>query len=541
MMTGARSTAMESGFTINDLRGILRRRWWIGALCLIVGVPVSVAIALALPPVYASSAKILVESQVIPEALARSTVADSAAERIQIIQQQLMTRQNLLEIAEQNRVFAGRSNMSPSDIVAMMTRATTIRGIASADRRDRAVTGMEIIFRADRAGIAAQVANDMVSRVLTQNAETRSDRASSTLAFFNQEVRRLELEVTARAAEIERFKSTSQNSLPETLTFRQSELSGLRDRQFSIAAQRASLEEQIRLVKQTLLLGAPSVAQLSPQERELAELRNQLVAQRATLNDTHPLIRQLRAQIAALEISLTTMTTDAVDGDGEGVDPGSRRVAEMEAQLVALERQLAILDDQEATITQRMAALEESIARTPTVQIQLQALERAYETLQQQLREATEKRSQAELGERLEASQQAERFQVIEQAVASDRPISPNRPMIMAAGVVGSGGLGVALMLFFEFLRRPLRTPLDVERRLDFRPIAAIPYIRSEREIARGRLWRRTAAVAALVGPSAAMIAVHLFVMPLPDLATRLVDATGLSSMIETVSRRFGG
>jgi len=58
-----------------------------------------------LPPVYEASAKILVESQLIPIDLAQPTVTANALERVQAIEQRLMTRDNLLDIVRKFDLF----------------------------------------------------------------------------------------------------------------------------------------------------------------------------------------------------------------------------------------------------------------------------------------------------------------------------------------------------------------------------------------------------------------------------------------------------
>jgi uncharacterized protein involved in exopolysaccharide biosynthesis len=59
-------------------------------------------IAAILPPVYRSEASMLVEPQQIPGDLAETTVPINPFEQAQIIEQRLMTRANLLDLA--NRV-----------------------------------------------------------------------------------------------------------------------------------------------------------------------------------------------------------------------------------------------------------------------------------------------------------------------------------------------------------------------------------------------------------------------------------------------------
>ena len=57
-------------------------------------------VAIALPPIFRSSATILVQEQEIPPDLVRSTVTSFADERIQVISQQVMTRAVLLQLVD---------------------------------------------------------------------------------------------------------------------------------------------------------------------------------------------------------------------------------------------------------------------------------------------------------------------------------------------------------------------------------------------------------------------------------------------------------
>ena len=52
------------------------------------------------PPTYLSEGKILVESQQIPVDLVKPTVTTASKERIQVIEQRVMTRDNLLAILD---------------------------------------------------------------------------------------------------------------------------------------------------------------------------------------------------------------------------------------------------------------------------------------------------------------------------------------------------------------------------------------------------------------------------------------------------------
>ena len=75
---------------------------------LVVAVAISAAAviaAFALPPAYESQTRLLLEAPQIPRNLAASTVNVGTREQLEIIEQRLMTRENLLEVARNQQVF----------------------------------------------------------------------------------------------------------------------------------------------------------------------------------------------------------------------------------------------------------------------------------------------------------------------------------------------------------------------------------------------------------------------------------------------------
>ena len=79
---------------------------------------IGLAVASILPPVYRATARMLVETPQIPGNLAQSTVPVNAIEQIEIIQQRLMTRANLLGLADRFDIYADREG-SPQATTAV--------------------------------------------------------------------------------------------------------------------------------------------------------------------------------------------------------------------------------------------------------------------------------------------------------------------------------------------------------------------------------------------------------------------------------------
>src|SRR5262245_56270547 len=80
--------------------GVLRRRFLYFVVPFVIIAAIGFALTMVLPAVYVAEGKLLVESQQIPTELVRPTITASAKERIQVIEQRIMTRENLLSIAD---------------------------------------------------------------------------------------------------------------------------------------------------------------------------------------------------------------------------------------------------------------------------------------------------------------------------------------------------------------------------------------------------------------------------------------------------------
>src|SRR5262245_13098000 len=96
----------EQGLDLAGYLATIKRR----ALYLIVPfllvLTIGSAIVMVLPPIYLSQGRILVESQQIPTDLVRPTVTATAKERISVIEQRVLNRENLLGIIKKFDLYA---------------------------------------------------------------------------------------------------------------------------------------------------------------------------------------------------------------------------------------------------------------------------------------------------------------------------------------------------------------------------------------------------------------------------------------------------
>ena len=79
------------------------------------------------------------------------------------------------------------------------------------------------------------------------------------------------------------------------------------------------------------------------------------------------------------------------------------------------------------------------------------------------------------------------RLSLVEPANLPDRPFSPNRPLLMAAGAAAGLLLGLLVALGIELVNRPVRSPRQLEQ-LDIPVIGLVPLIKAAPRPRRRRL-----------------------------------------------------
>ena len=102
---------------------------------------IGVTVAMILPPVYRSAASMLVEPQQIPGDLAQSTVPVNPFEQVQIIEQRLMTRANLVALADRIGLYVDQPELSAGAEVTDMRERIEFLGFTPDVTRGPQVPG----------------------------------------------------------------------------------------------------------------------------------------------------------------------------------------------------------------------------------------------------------------------------------------------------------------------------------------------------------------------------------------------------------------
>lgn len=488
---------------------------------------VAVTLAAILPPTYRSSASMLVEPQQIPGELAATTVEVDPYEQAQIIEQRIMTRDNLLDLADRIGLYADADPPLPAlAIIGDMRSRIEFIGFEPDVTVERDIPGATIIgvaFAAPTAEFAVKGANELVNLVLQENVRLRTDRAGDTSSFFQAEVERLGAEIERQSARIAEMKTANVDALPDSLDARRAQQQVEQERLLALEREEAALRNQRATVVWVFeRTGRSATVELSPEEEELEALASELRQKRAIYAPTSPPIRLLETRIAALESLVAEQRSARATPDANGnVAPA---LSDLDVELAPIDARLDFIQQEKALIEATLGELAASIQATPNNEMLLAGLERELASLEAQYEAAGANLGQAAIGERIEVLSKGERFSLIEPPTEPTEPDSPNRVLIASAGVLGGGLLGLGFVLLLEALNRSIRRPAEIAERLGAQPFATIPYIRTRAE----RRWKRGAILGVLLGIVVAiplgLLAVHTFVRPLDSLLIGLEE-----------------
>ncbi|UZD91698.1 GumC family protein [Cognatishimia activa] len=290
--------------TLDEIFGAFLRHIVLLALILAAGVAASLFYAVSLPREYESSAVIQIEqSQVEASTFGSASAANARTlQQLQIIEQRVMSRDNLLAIIDQENLFSEVPNMTEAQKVTALrlaARVVRVSDPALAWRPDVIPTALNITVRLGDPEVAARVANTLVSNVLDQNRSRREAQATETLAFFESEEARLGQDIAALETRIAAFKRENVDSLNAGLSSQRDQLTTLRQDRLAIEREIIDLNTGNRGTRNTLV--ANSLAQL----REQAALLDLQIARASERIQNAP---DIERELSALERELQKLT-----------------------------------------------------------------------------------------------------------------------------------------------------------------------------------------------------------------------------------------
>lgn len=440
---------------LGQLPVILWQRRWLVIVPVIVCTIAGLAAAIFLPAKYTSTAVLLVESQELPDAIVGSPLNTVIDQRIAKIRQQILSRPDLVELIQNNNLYAEERRTKPlSEIVETMRDSTRIAPVNADIERNRSgssTIAFSLAFDYPDAARAQVVAQEFVERFLKLDSSQTAAAAASTVSFLEEQSASLQEKLRTVEGKIESIKA--QNGMALSSAGMMPMSSG------------GSYETQIAQLQRENAQLAAEANNARSVERDpgVAAAEGALATARGIYSDNHPDVkfaeqRVAEARAAAAQRSSRSGASAAAQ---QQIAANNNSIGQLQAARGAeMARSNAVLS------AQSVAPLV--LERVNQLQAEADGLRANYEKVAGNLMAA---QASAKMGN----EQRGERLSVIDPPVVPDKPASPNRPLLIAGGILVGGAIGFALAMLVELILRPIRGVGALQNLLGVGPLVVVP------------------------------------------------------------------
>ena len=574
----------ESPKDLGDYIDLIRRRKYAIVLPWIAIIALTGAIAFLLPSIYQSRTTILIENQIVPPELVRSTVTGLIDERINILTQQIMSRPRLLEIINRLNLYTDlRDKYTTEEIIDKMRDDIDLETISAdveegASQRPSAVTtAFTVSYQGKDPTKVQNVANILASLYLEENLKNREQRAKTTTTFLEGELAGLAETISDLEKQIALFKEKHLGELPELMQLNlqteqemrrqidtiDQQIKTLVDRRVYLEGQLSTVEpdtplidytgrrvldsrEKLRLLRTEYISLASHLSDKHPdlirikkeieeleravdqkdnrlqKEKELKDRKSQLETLKANYSQAHPDVIRLKREIELLTQEVETLARDGSAGPASAANPENPAYINLMTQIQSTTLEIESLKKQKEELTRKWNEYVRRLENTPQVEREYLSLNRDYGNGQAKYKETMDKLIEARRAEELEEKQGGEKFTIIDPAQYPEKPHKPNRLAIILIGfILGMGG-GIGFASVLEYMDHSVRSADSLAQITGIPVLTVIPKIFTEEERIRARRKQITILCSCIFISLLILLMIHLWVTDLSILWLRI-------------------
>jgi protein tyrosine kinase modulator len=506
-------------FNLNGPQEILallvRRKLWILYPFLALSSAV-LLLTYMLPKMYESKALILILPQNVPNDFVKDLLAGSTAQRLNAIEQTVLSRTTLLEILTEFRDrLPEYKNLSIEDqILNLRNRIDLVFNTIGGGGEAPTTTSFTIAYSNRSPEVAQKITDKVTSVFIKQDSQSRETNISGTVRFFKDQLEMVSSQLDASETKKKNLQAAHPNELPALLARNLAMLTTLTDqrRGYFEAIDRyqnelLGMDRQLAITEQTLVKPRPVVdvpppAPKNPLLDEYVKAQsdlNALFARGMTAN--HPDVTVAQSTVARVKAKLTPDELASLDHKNDNLKPPAQPIAEeirpnpayvnLLTQKGTIENELKIRRDNLTKTNDEIERYEKYIQNAPQSEQAMVEVLRENTELTKQYQEVKDKLYQAQLSEDLETRQQGSQFKIQDPANLPLTPTKPAKPAIAAAGILFSLLFSIALAIIVDVANQKMWTMTDVEAILGATVLVEIPEIVTSADLSAGRQRKR--------------------------------------------------
>ena len=450
---------------------IWKRRWPACLVAAVVSVIGWIGVIL-IPDSYQSSARIYVDTTNVLQPLMRGiTVQNNMAAQVRLMQQILLTRPNLEEVARATDYDLTASSPGEMDILLEELR-----------NRTSVLATRESLFSIGYTDSEAQRAHDVVQALLAIFVESSIGQNRKDLDaaqdFIEDQIEDYERKLRKAENELAAFKQknmellTGEGGYLGRATFTQERLKLIELELQQAIAERNVLRRELASIPETLPPGSSETGgPPSDTSFRLLEAEARLRSLLSRFTENHPDViatqREVDELLAKAEAEVAALAEYALSDEEAVGGPPNPLYNELKLSLIEQKSKIGSLQAKVSTVRKETENLDRLADDVPLVEAQLKQLNRDYDVIKRKHTQLLTSRESAMLSREREKRGNEVTYRLVEPPTVPIYPSGPNRPLLLS-GVLGLGGVaGIAFALALVLLDSSFWNGTDLRQRIN--------------------------------------------------------------------------
>lgn len=479
-------------------RGIWNRRWIGLAVAWVVAIAGAISVS-RIPDKYEASARVYVDTEsVLRPLLSGLAVQPDINQQLQILSRTLISRPNVEKLMRMSDLDLGAtSDATKSAIVDNLIGNISIASVG----RDNLYT---LSYRDSDPERAKKVVQSLVSIFVDSSLGDKRKDADQAKRFIDDQIKVYEKKLEEAENRLKEFKLRNLSSigpegqdffsrvgtLTEDLNNARLELRAAEQSRDALKRELAG-EEPVFLPDETPTIAAGTP--LPEVDARIDGLKKQLDELRRRYTDVHPDVVGTKRVIAQLEqekkeeLVARAQANQGKKGGGP-INLNTNPVyQQLKVSLAEAEANVASLTARVRELEARFDKMRQASRMQPQLEAELSQLNRDYDVQKRQYENLVARRESASLSGDLDSAGGGADFRLIDPPRATDKPVSPNRSLLLPLVLLGSLASGILASFLMSQLRPTFHDSRGL-REIAGRPVlGSITLLPSPQLIAEGR------------------------------------------------------
>ncbi len=520
---------------VEDYIDMLRRyrSWLIGPM--FGGLVVAVVVAFLWPDTYVSQAVMRITPQQISDRLVPTVVNMQMQQRLQQMQQEILSRGSLSELIQRPSLDLYRKERQRypmEDIITdMRSKYIRIQTVeVAAGGGGRIASAFTISFSYPDRFKAQAVVRELVTKFTEQNVTVQRNQANLTSQFLGDEMKQAKERMDNLEQSLAKFKQENMGRLPEQfqanvaqLNTYQMMVSQANESLSRLQQQKLTIETQLQnnntnanyynsILEDQISVSGPAQVRnekLNQLNQRIMNLQSEIAALMEQLTPNHPTIKRAQASLAALEKSRQEAEKEDMERQAAAPAAGPvikripntqalKAVQDINAQNNVLKTEMQNLNlqmdekvRQVQELNRMIASYQARVEGSPQLEGQYLGLVRDLGMAKQTYEDYHRRNEVSDTAKDLEEHKAGENLEVLDAASDPQVPSEPNRLQMAAIGIGVGLAVGIVLAGGREMKNTSLKNLKDVRAYTNLPVLSSIPLLENALLVRRKRrlLW----------------------------------------------------